>query len=51
MAKENLISFSEDELVEDIKDTMTETRFRSYPVTDKDGKVIGTISRYHLFQI
>lgn len=48
MAKENLISFSEDELVEDIKDTMIETRFRSYPVTDKDGKVLGTISRYHL---
>ena len=48
MAKENLVSFSEDELVEDIKDTMIETRFRSYPVTDKDGKVLGTISRYHL---
>ena len=48
MAKENLISFSEDELVEDIKDTMIETRFRSYPVTNSEGKVLGSISRYHL---
>lgn len=48
MAKENLVSFSEDELVDDIRSTMVETRFRSYPVTDTDGKVLGTISRYHL---
>ncbi|MDD6794993.1 MAG: putative manganese-dependent inorganic diphosphatase [Clostridiaceae bacterium] len=48
MAKENLISFSEDELIEDIKPTMIETRYRSYPITNQDGKVIGSISRYHL---
>ena len=48
MTKENLVSFSVSELVEDIKDTMIETRYSSYPVTDLDGKVIGTISRYHL---
>ena len=48
MAKRNLISFSEDELVEDIKDTMIETRYRSYPVTNSEGKVLGSISRYHL---
>ena len=48
MAAENLISFSKDELVEDIKDVMAETRYNSYPVTDDEGKVIGTVSRYHL---
>lgn len=48
MATENLISFSTEDLVDDIKDKMVETRFRSYPVIDTDGKVIGTISRYHL---
>lgn len=48
MAKDNLVSFSVDELVDDIKEKMIETRFRSYPVTDLDGKVVGTISRYHL---
>jgi len=48
MAKENLISFSEDDLVDDIKGTMVETRYRSYPVTNSEGKVLGSISRYHL---
>lgn len=48
MAKDNLVSFSNDELAEDIKDIMTETRYSSYPVLDENNKVIGTISRYHL---
>ena len=48
MAKDNLITFSTDDLVEDIKDIMVQTRFRSYPVINGDGKVVGTISRYHL---
>ncbi|MGL5152467.1 MAG: putative manganese-dependent inorganic diphosphatase [Clostridium sp.] len=48
MGKENLISFSTDDLVDDLKDIMIETRFRSYPVTDTEGRVIGTMSRYHL---
>ena len=48
MATNNLISFSKDDLVEDIKDIMAETRYNSYPVTDENGKVIGTVSRYHL---
>lgn len=48
MATDNLISFSKDDLVEDIKDVMAETRYNSYPVTDEDGKVVGTVSRYHL---
>ena len=42
------ISFSNDELVEDIKNTMIKTRFRSYPVTNEDGTIAGMISRYHL---
>lgn len=48
MATNDLVSFSTDDLVEDIKEIMVETRYHSYPVTDEDGKVIGTISRYHL---
>lgn len=48
MIKDDLVSFSTDDLVEDVKGTMLETRYRSYPVIDIDGKVIGTISRYHL---
>ncbi|BCZ48572.1 manganese-dependent inorganic pyrophosphatase [Clostridium gelidum] len=48
MATGDLISFSKDDLVEDIKDVMAETRYNSYPVTDEDGRVVGTVSRYHL---
>lgn len=48
MAIKDLISFSKDELVDDIKDVMAKTRYNSYPVTDSEGKVIGTVSRYHL---
>ncbi|GFP77071.1 putative manganese-dependent inorganic diphosphatase [Clostridium fungisolvens] len=48
MATENLVSFSTDELADDIKHVMAETRYRSYPVVDSENKVVGSISRYHL---
>lgn len=48
MAKENLVYFSEDDFVDDIKDIMLETRYRSYPVVDSENKVLGCVSRYHL---
>lgn len=48
MVKENIVSFTTDDLVDDIKGIMSETRFRSYPVLDGNGRVVGTVSRYHL---
>lgn len=48
MSKENLVSFSTEDFVDDVREVMLETRFRSYPVVDKNHKVIGTMSRYHL---
>ena len=48
MIKENIVSFTTDDLVDDIKGVMAETRFRSYPVLDENGRVVGTVSRYHL---
>ena len=48
MVKENIVSFTTDDLVDDIKGIMSETRFRSYPVLDENGRVVGTVSRYHL---
>lgn len=48
MASENLVAFTTDDLVDDIKDIMAETKYHSYPVSNSAGKVIGTISRYHL---
>lgn len=48
MSKENLISFSLDELVDDIRVEMSQTRYRSYPIINRKKKVIGSLSRYHL---
>jgi manganese-dependent inorganic pyrophosphatase len=48
MSRDNIVSFDTDDFVEDIRDVMLETRYRSYPVIDSHNKVIGTISRYHL---
>ena len=48
MVKDGIVSFSTDDLVDDIKGIMIETRFRSYPVVDTNGRVVGTVSRYHL---
>ncbi|MGL5380871.1 putative manganese-dependent inorganic diphosphatase [Clostridium sp.] len=48
MIKDGIVSFSTEDLVDDIKAKMLETRFRLYPVIDTNGKVLGTVSRYHL---
>lgn len=48
MTKDNIVSFNTDDFVDEIKDVMLETRYRSYPVIGRDNKVVGTISRYHL---
>lgn len=48
MTKNNIISFNNDDFVEEIKDVMLETRYRSYPVVNNKNEVIGSISRYHL---
>jgi manganese-dependent inorganic pyrophosphatase len=48
MAKHNIVNFRTDDFVEDIKDIMLETRYRSYPVLNENNKVVGAISRYHL---
>lgn len=49
MTRENIISFNADDYIDDIKDIMLDTRYRAYPVIE-DGKVVGTISRYHLIK-
>lgn len=48
MTKDNIVSFSTEDFVDEIKDIMLETRYRSYPVVDKNNNVVGSISRYHL---
>lgn len=48
MTKENFVSFNIDDFIDDIRDRMLKTRYRSYPVLSDDNKIKGFISRYHL---
>ena len=48
MTRDDLVVFHKDDLIDDVREKMSQSRFRSYPVLDNKGKVIGNISRYHL---
>ena len=48
MTTGNITTVGLDEFKDDVKERMLKTRYRSYPVVDKDNKVVGMISRYHL---
>lgn len=48
VTRDNLVVFNLDDLVDDVKSKMSQTRYRSYPVVDDNNKVVGLISRYHL---
>lgn len=46
--KRKIISFQEQDYIDDVYKKMSKSRFRSYPVLNKQGEVLGSISRYHL---
>ncbi len=48
MTSENLVYFHLNDYLEDVREKMATTRFRSYPVVDGKDRVVGSISRYHL---
>ncbi len=48
MSCENLTTFEEDELVDDIRETMAKKRYRDFPVLDETGRFVGLISRRRL---
>ena len=48
MKTENLITFIEDDYIEDVKEVMTSKRHRDFPVLDKSGHYKGMISRRNL---
>lgn len=50
MTSERIVSVRQGEFIEEVKERMLGTRFRSYPVIDSEEKVIGMVSRYHLLQ-
>ncbi|MBW9151918.1 putative manganese-dependent inorganic diphosphatase [Clostridium estertheticum] len=48
MTRKDLVTFNTEDFIDEIKYTMIETRYRSYPVLDENNKVVGSISRFHL---
>ena len=47
---EDLQFFHLTDYLDDVRDRVIQSRFRSYPVLDDQDKVIGTLSRYHLLR-
>lgn len=43
-----IISFHNHSYIDDVYKKMSKSRFRSYPVLNNQGKVLGSISRFHL---
>ena len=43
-----VMTFQEDEYMDEVAAKMMNQRVRAYPVLNKEGKVIGAVSRYHL---
>ncbi len=48
MKKDNLLTFQTDDFTDNIRDTMVKNRHRAFPVVNKHGKYIGTVSRRNL---
>ena len=51
MKKDNLVIFRSDDFTDKIKDIMTKTRYRAFPVVNTRGKYIGTVSRRNFMSI
>lgn len=50
MHRKNLVCFGLKDYLDDVRNAMLSSRFRSYPVVDEAGHIAGTISRYHLIR-
>lgn len=45
-----IVSFSINDYVDDVREVVLKSRYRCYPILDDDMKVVGTLSRYHLLR-
>lgn len=48
--REELVYFHLSDYIDDVRETVLESRFRAYPILDENGRVVGTLSRYHLLR-
>ncbi len=48
--KEDLQYFHLDDYIDDVREVVLKSRYRSYPILDREEKVVGTLSRFHLLR-
>ena len=46
----DLVCFHLDDYIDDVQNTVLESRFRAYPILDENERVVGMLSRYHLLR-
>ena len=46
--QKEIVSFHLSDYLDDVREIMAKSRFRSYPILDEDDRVVGTLSRFHL---
>jgi manganese-dependent inorganic pyrophosphatase len=47
---EKLITFHLTDYLDDVKEEVSKSRYRCYPILDENEKVVGTLSRFHLIK-
>ena len=47
---QELVYFHLTDTVDDVREAVLQSRYRSYPILDEEEKVVGTLSRYHLIR-
>ena len=48
--KDDLQFFHLEDYIDDVREVVLQSRYRSYPILDDQDKVVGTLSRYHLIR-
>ena len=46
----DMVCFHLDDYIDDVQNTVLESRFRAYPILDEEEKVVGMLSRFHLLR-
>ena len=48
--KKDIVAFHLSDYLDDVREVLLKSRFRSYPVLDENERVVGMLSRYHLLR-
>ena len=48
--KKDIIAFHLNDYLDDVRETLLKSRYRSYPILDEQDRVVGTLSRFHLLR-